>query len=86
MGNKSRVSTIRMLVDLLTPREQARALALLGMILVMAMLDVIGVASIMPFMAVLSNPRLIETNVFLAATYQGLGFTDTQHFLFFLGR
>lgn len=55
------------------------------MILVMAMLDMAGVASILPFMAVLANPGLVETNTILNAAYAKLGFTDPQQFLFVLG-
>ncbi len=55
------------------------------MILVMAFLDVVGVASIMPFMAVLANPGVVQTNPYLAAVHAGLGFTDAESFLFFLG-
>ena len=77
--------TIKKVLDLLTPPERKRAYLLLGMILVMALLDMVGVASIMPFMAVLANPDLIETNAFLNAAYAQLGFTDPQQFLFALG-
>lgn len=51
----------------------------------MAILDMVGVASIMPFMAVLANPDLVESNAFLSAAYTQLGFTDPQQFLFALG-
>ena len=39
------------------------------MMLIVALLDMIGVASIMPFMAVLSNPEIIKTNTFLKEVY-----------------
>ncbi|MBI5329740.1 MAG: ABC transporter ATP-binding protein [Betaproteobacteria bacterium] len=55
------------------------------MTLVMAMLDVVGVASIMPFMVVLANPHFVETNTLLASVYTGMGFSDVQHYLIFLG-
>jgi ABC-type multidrug transport system fused ATPase/permease subunit len=55
------------------------------MILVMALLDVVGVASIMPFIAVLAKPELIESNVLLFLIYQTLGFASRQSFLYFLG-
>ncbi|MFO7641726.1 MAG: ABC transporter ATP-binding protein [Candidatus Competibacteraceae bacterium] len=55
------------------------------MVLVMAVLDMVGVASIMPFMAVLANPEVVETHRYLQAVYQRLGFSDTPSFLFFLG-
>ena len=76
---------IKKILDLLTPPERKRAGLLLCMILVTAILDVVGVASIMPFMAVLSNPDQIQTNVFLNAAYTKLGFTKPQQFLFALG-
>jgi ABC-type multidrug transport system fused ATPase/permease subunit len=79
------MKTIKKLLDLLTPPERKRAFLLLGMNIVMAILDVIGVASIMPFMAVLANPELVETNKILNTAYIKLEFTDPQHFLFLLG-
>ncbi len=58
------------------------------MMLVMALLDMLGVASILPFIAVLANPALIETNPILFSAYQlskNLGLSSTDQFLFFLG-
>jgi ABC-type multidrug transport system fused ATPase/permease subunit len=72
------------LLDLLTLPERKRTYFLLGMILIMALLDMIGVASIMPFMAVLANPELVETNAFLNTAYTKLGFSDPQQLLFAL--
>jgi ABC-type bacteriocin/lantibiotic exporter with double-glycine peptidase domain len=79
------MKTLLKILDLLNPSERNRAGLLLGMILVMAMLDMVGVASIMPFMAVLANPELVQTNVFLNAAFTKLGIADPQHFLFVLG-
>ena len=79
---------INKFLDLLSPAERKRAALLLGMILTMALLDMIGVASIMPFMAVLANPELVETNAFLSAAYAAsgrFGVTTNEHFLFVLG-
>ena len=55
---------------LLSPSERKQAAFLLFMILIMAILDTIGVASILPFMAILTNPDLIETNILLKAIYE----------------
>ncbi len=79
------MKTIVKVLNLLTPSERKRAYLLLGMILVMALLDTIGVASIMPFMVVVTNPESVQTNAFLNAAYSKLGFTDPQQFLFALG-
>lgn len=78
-------ATFRKLFGLLTPDERRYAYLLLGMIFVMAFVDVVGIASIMPFMAMLASPEAIHTNRFLSAAYTTLGFTDPQKFLFFLG-
>ena len=76
---------IAKILDLLSPQEHRRAYLLLGMILIMAFLETVGVASIMPFMAVLANPGVVQTNPYLVVAYAGLGFTDAESFLFFLG-
>ena len=58
------------------------------MISIMALLDMIGVASILPFMAVLTNPSLIETNLILNSMFQAssiFGVENNQEFLFILG-
>ena len=62
------------------------------MILFMAVFDVIGVASIAPFIAVLTNPEVILTNPILSELHNMLGFEkaevenlDSDGFLFFLG-
>lgn len=76
------------LLFLLTPQERKQAALLLLAILVMALLDMIGVASILPFMAVLTNPELIETNsilILMFKTSKIFGVDNNQHFLFALG-
>ena len=73
---------------LLTPSERKKASLLFVMITLMALLDMIGVASILPFMAVLSNPSLIETNLILNTMFQVsniFGVENNQQFLFALG-
>jgi len=82
------VLTLKKLLGLLTPSERKRAGLLLGMTLVMARLDMIGVASIMPFMSVVMNAELVETNVALKAAYtfsSNFGINTTEKFVFLLG-
>ena len=77
---------LRKFLYLLTPQEQRRASLLLLMITIMALLDMIGVASILPFMAVLTNPSLIETNLVLNTMFHAsgiFGVENFQQFLFF---
>ena len=78
-------SVYRKIFDLLDRRERIRFGLLLGMILVMSLLEVAGVASIIPFLAVLSDPQVIHQNPYLQVFYEGLGFQSDRAFLLFLG-
>lgn len=51
----------------------------------MALIEVTGVASIMPFMAIVADANVIYTNKYLAGIYQYLGFISTNSFLVFVG-
>lgn len=73
------------IIFFLSSKERVKALLLLAMILIMALLDAIGVASIMPFMAVLTNPDLINTNRLLDLIYKRLGTNSQGDFLLILG-
>ena len=82
------METLKKLLFLLTPNERKQASLLLLMMIVMAMLDMIGVASILPFIAVLSNPDIIETNIILKKMFEAsniFGVENSHQFLFFLG-
>ena len=61
---------LKKLLYFLTPQERKFANFLLMMMFVMALLDMIGVVSILPFIAVLTNPEIIETNTILNKTFQ----------------
>ncbi len=82
------MNTIKKFLYLLSHEERKRAYFLLGMILIMAFLDMLGVASIMPFIAVLSNPELIESNTVLNKIFiisSRFGVQTNQEFLYTLG-
>lgn len=82
------MQTFRKLLSLLTSVEKKNAVFLLIMITIMALLDTIGVASILPFIAVLTNPNLIETNIFLSSLFKisnMFGVKTIPEFLFALG-
>lgn len=79
------LDTFYKICDLLDAQERRKALLLFGMMLVMGLLETIGVGSVMPFVSVVANPSVLESNVYLAAVYDGLGFASTDAFLVFLG-
>nr|WP_019558172.1 hypothetical protein [Thioalkalivibrio sp. ALE12] len=78
-------STYRKALALLTPREKRRGGLVLGMVIVMAVLETVGVASVMPFLSVLGNPEVVQTNPVLNSAYEGLGFTSVDAFILALG-
>tara|TARA_B100000579_G_scaffold432853_1_gene450480 strand:+ start:351 stop:2135 length:1785 start_codon:yes stop_codon:yes gene_type:complete len=82
------MQTLKKLLFLLTAYERKRLGLLLIMIIIMALLDVMGVASILPFMTVLTNPGIIETNIVLKFMFQTssiFGVENNEQFLFALG-
>lgn len=82
------MQTLKKLLSFLSIKEKKQFGILLILMIIMASLDMIGVASILPFIAVLTNPSLIETNFILSKLFQNLSIygveTDSQ-FLFILG-
>ena len=80
--------THKKLLYLLTSYEKRRATLLLCMMLIVALLEMTGVVSIMPFMAVLTNPELIQTNSVLNTLFsltKKIGVETNNQFLFVLG-
>lgn len=82
------MSKFNKLVRLLTPKDRKIAILLMAMVLIMAILETLGLISILPFMAVLANPEIVETNTYLKKIFElskNLGVENQRHFLFILG-
>ena len=80
--------TLQRLLNLLSTKEKKDALLLLFMVLIMAILDLIGIASIMPFIFILTNPDIIESNQILFQIYnfsKKYGVTSSDDFLIIMG-
>lgn len=78
------IRIFRMVSALLNAHERRRAVQVFGLMLLMALIEAMGVASIMPFVAVLANPDIITSNSYLALVYDRLGFSDPDAFLILL--
>ena len=80
------MKTLKKILYLLSFHERKQVGFLIAMLIIMALLDVIGVASILPFFAVLSNPSLIESNLILNELFKILnifGIKNNKQFFFF---
>ena len=73
---------------ILSRKERIRAIYLLFLVISMALIDMIGIASVMPFIALLTNPEIIITNKIINFAFQKssiFGVEDKQSFLILTG-
>jgi len=79
------IAAYRKLLSLLSPREKSRLGWVFLIILGRALLEVVGIASVFPFLSVVGNPDLIYQNRLLKWLFTTLGFLSINRFLVFLG-
>ncbi|MDA9153749.1 ABC transporter ATP-binding protein/permease [Planktomarina temperata] len=79
MNSVSRIS------GLLDKKQKRNFCSLFIFVFVSAFFEMIGVASIMPFIAVASNVDVIQENYLLSTIYDYFNFTSTIGFLIFMG-
>ncbi|MGQ0556968.1 MAG: ABC transporter ATP-binding protein [Nitrospiraceae bacterium] len=73
------------ILKLLTARERRFSFLLLGGMVFAGLIDVVGVTSVLPFMAVVAKPEVIHTNPWLHQIFVRLAFESTNSFLIGLG-
>lgn len=73
------------LFELLTPDQRQRFLSLQMMMMLMAFMELLGIASIGPFMALVADMQLLETNSILNRIYIASGVNTHTDFLFLTG-
>jgi ABC-type multidrug transport system fused ATPase/permease subunit len=79
---------IKKLLNILTKRDRKLSVLLLIGILIMALIDMIGIASIFPFIGLITNPEIIDTNLFLKNIYitlEIIGINTKNEFIFLVG-
>ena len=82
------MKSIRKAIDIFTSDEKKSGIFILSLAIVMSIIDSIGIASILPFLGVLGDPSIIQTNEFLRKFYDmtSIFFSfDTNSFVIFLG-
>lgn len=79
------ISAAKMVWNLFSQSEKKNSIYLIVIITIVAFIDVLGVASLLPFMTIVVNPDLLTSNKYLQQVYVFLDFTDTNNYLFFLG-
>ncbi|RZU99093.1 ABC transporter ATP-binding protein [Spiribacter vilamensis] len=79
------MTTLQKALAVLTASERRRGVLLLLMVTTMAAAEMVGVASVMPFLGVLGQPGVIESNAVLNWAYTTFGFASIDAFVMFLG-
>ena len=79
------MKTIKTILYFLSHYEKKITFGLLILVIIMAVLEMIGVASIMPFIALVSRPSIIETNYYFKYLFNFFEFEKLKNFLFLIG-
>ncbi|MBK0398736.1 ABC transporter ATP-binding protein/permease [Limibaculum sp. M0105] len=79
------IRVYRKILSLLGPREKRRFALVICMVLIMGLFEAGGVASVFPFLKVLSDPGVIGRNEILSGLYEAGGFQNSNSFLMALG-
>ena len=79
------INLIKHLFSLLTSRQRRQFFALQILVVFMAVAETAGVASIIPFMALVGNMSQLQQDTFIAQIYQTSGVNSETQFLFLLG-
>ncbi|OTG63734.1 ABC transporter ATP-binding protein [Acinetobacter sp. ANC 3903] len=78
-------SSLKQLWQILSPLDKRKVIYVLILVIGMAFIESAGVISIMPFLAVLSNPEVVESNHYLKLLYGFTGALNKQNFILYLG-
>ena len=76
---------IKTMLGLLGSRARMQAFGLLTLFLLMSLCEVVGIASILPFMSVLADPDSVTRNEWLKRGYEYFEFSSPKEYLFFIG-
>lgn len=79
------MTTLKNLFRILDRRERRQVLLLMPLLALSALVEVVGIASVTPFLAIVANPAAVEEHDLLSRLYEAGGFTDARTFLIGLG-
>ena len=81
----SLIILLKQLNALLTSTHRKRLALLSILVLLSGIAEIVGIASIMPFMGMVVSPNVVVQNHYLAFLYQYFAFSSTNTFLRFIG-
>jgi len=78
-------TSLKKLYSEFSDREKRRLLIIACVIVISAIIQVVGIASIFPFISTASDPSVVDRNVHLAAVKNFIGVADNRDFIVILG-
>jgi ABC-type multidrug transport system fused ATPase/permease subunit len=79
------IELLRKVLSLFPREERWKMAALLAAMLATGVLQTLGIASVMPFIGLVTNPNVVHDNALLHRLYTALGFTEPRRFLVLMG-
>ncbi len=79
------LNIIKQLFSLLSPSQRKRFYLLQFLVILMAFMEIVGVASIIPFMSLVGDMSLLQQDPFYSHAYQVSGIKSESEFVFLLG-
>ena len=82
------IDSVKRIIQLLTKREKKVGMLVLILSIGMSLVETIGVASVMPFLAILGDPAIVHENKYLSSFYSystQIGFGEIHKFMALLG-
>ncbi len=76
---------LKNLFELLSPNQRKRFYVLQFLVIITSVFEILGVASIIPFMALVGDMSQLEQNTFIAEIYRQSGITSESQFIFLVG-
>tara|TARA_B100000073_G_C23737947_1_gene572849 strand:- start:1651 stop:3447 length:1797 start_codon:yes stop_codon:yes gene_type:complete len=76
---------IKNLFKLLSPNQRKRFYVLQFLVIVMSVVEILGVASIIPFMALVGDMSQLQQDTFIAQIYKQSGSSSESEFVFLIG-
>jgi len=73
------------ILSILSPADRRRFAWLCAGVAVLALTELVGVASVFPFMSLMADPGQLQEDGWLGRAYQTLGFTSPRQFIIYTG-
>ncbi|WP_227394763.1 ABC transporter ATP-binding protein [Jeotgalibacillus aurantiacus] len=76
------IQSIKKINHMLTSKERKKFMVLLGMMVIAAFLETLGIGLIVPLIGIITQPDIIEQNEIISSVYSQFGFTAYNQFVF----